>query len=111
MANRSEDQNPFFEVWNTPFGLAPFDKIAPEHSAPAFTRALIEHDAEIAAIAGAREPANFQNVIEALERSGRSLRRVGRVVHMLVRHHGGGEGKPAYCGGKDQFLHGVSLRR
>ena len=84
MANRSEDQNPFLEVWNTLFGLAPFDKIAPEHFAPAFTRALIEHDAEIAAIAGAREPANFQNVIEALERSGRSLRRVGRVFFNLA---------------------------
>ena len=84
MANRSEDQNPFFEVWNTPFGLAPFDKIAPEHFAPAFTSALIEHDAQIAAIAGAQEPASFQNVIEALERSGRALRRVGRVFFNLA---------------------------
>lgn len=84
MSDPFKAENPFFEAWNTPFGLPPFDKIAPEHFTPAFTRALIEHDAEIAAIASAREPASFANVIEALERSGASLRRVGRVFFNLA---------------------------
>lgn len=76
--------NPFFEDWTTPFGLPPFDRIAPEHFAPAFQRGLDEHRAEIAAIAGDPRPADFANVIEALERSGRLLRKVGRVFWNLA---------------------------
>ncbi len=83
MANTSLSENPFFQVWTTPFDLPPFDQIRPEHFVPAFTRALAEHDGEIVAIASAQEPADFANVIEALERSGRSLRRVARVFFNL----------------------------
>jgi len=76
--------NPFFEDWTTPFGLPPFDRIAPEHFAPAFQRGLEEHRADIAAIAADPLPADFANTIEALERSGRLLRKVGRVFWNLA---------------------------
>ena len=87
--------NPFFEAWNTPFELPPFERIRPEHFPPAFDRGMAEEEAEIAAIAGsgaapdfANTPnfvntPNFANTIEALERSGRLLRRVSRVFHNL----------------------------
>src|SRR4029077_3958047 len=43
-------ENPFFEAWDTPFELPPFDRIRPEHFPPAFDRGMAEHIAEIAAI-------------------------------------------------------------
>ena len=76
--------NPFFEPWNTPFELPPFDRIRPEHFPPAFDRGMAEQQAEVAAIAGAAAPPDFANTIEALERSGKLLNRVGRVFHNLT---------------------------
>ena len=76
-------ENPFFEAWDTPFGLPPFDRIRPKHFPPAFDRAMAEHDAEIAAITSAAAVPSFANTIEALERSGRLLARVGRVFFNL----------------------------
>src|SRR5215472_12750344 len=76
-------ENPFFEAWDTPFGIPPFDRIRPAHFPPAFDRAMAEHDAEIAAITGAATAPSFANTIEALERSGRLLDRVSRVFSNL----------------------------
>ncbi|MFZ9502606.1 MAG: M3 family metallopeptidase, partial [Beijerinckiaceae bacterium] len=75
--------NPFFEDWSTPFGLPPFSRIRPEHFAPAFARALADHEAEIAAIAGQAAAPDFENTIVALEKAGRALRRVSRVFWNL----------------------------
>src|SRR5882762_2802941 len=77
-------QNPFFQTWHTPFELPPFDRIRPEHFPPAFDLGMAEHAAEIAGIAGTGAPPNFANTVEALERSGRLLRRVGRVFSNLT---------------------------
>jgi peptidyl-dipeptidase Dcp len=77
-------QNPFFDAWNTPFELPPFDRIRPEHFSPAFDRAMVEHEAEIAAIAGSSEPPSFANTVEAMERGGKLLNRVSRVFHNLT---------------------------
>ncbi len=76
--------NPFFEDWTTPFGLPPFDRIEPAHFPPAFDRFMAEQSAEIAAIAGDPAPPDFINTIEALERSGRGLWRVGHVFNNLT---------------------------
>jgi peptidyl-dipeptidase Dcp len=76
-------ENPFFEIWTTPFGLPPFDRIRPEHFPPAFDRAMAEHDVEIAAITGSDAAPTFANTVEALERSGRLLDRVSRVFFNL----------------------------
>ncbi len=75
--------NPFFEAWDTPFGLPPFARIDPAHFPPAFDRAMAEEAAEIAAIAGSGAAPDFANTIEARERSGELLRRVSRVFHNL----------------------------
>src|SRR5205823_12122754 len=75
--------NPFFEVWTTPFGLPPFDRIRPEHFPPAFDRGMAGQNGEIAAITGAEAPPSFANTIEAIERSGRLLDRVSRVFSNL----------------------------
>src|SRR3954454_10484166 len=76
--------NPLLQSWDTPFELPPFDRIRPEHFPPAFDHAIEEHSAEIAAIAAFAEPADFANTVEALERSGRLLTRIGRVFDNLT---------------------------
>ncbi|WP_112662249.1 M3 family metallopeptidase [Microvirga flavescens] len=79
--------NPFFTLWTGPFGLPPFDKIAPEHFKPAFDKALAEQQEEIKAIAGSPTPATFANTIEALEKSGAALKRVSAVFYNLAGSH------------------------
>ena len=76
--------NPFFEDWTAPYGAPPLDRIAPEHFAPAYERALAEHVAEIAAIADNPDPPGFENVVVALEKSGQLLTRVEGVFHNLA---------------------------
>jgi peptidyl-dipeptidase Dcp len=76
--------NPFFATWTTPFGMPPFDRIEPGHFMPAFERGFAEHEAEIAAIAGNKEPPTFANTIVAMEQAGRALQRVDEVFHHLA---------------------------
>src|SRR3954470_19061224 len=76
--------NPFFDTWNTPFGVPPFDAIRDEHFAPAYKQALAEHDKEIGAIAGNAETPSFGNTIAALELAGKTLRRVDMVFSQLA---------------------------
>jgi peptidyl-dipeptidase Dcp len=84
MNTQKSSENPFFVAWNTPGEAPPFDAIKPEHFAPAYARAFAENKAEVAAIAGNPEPANFTNTIDALELSGRALARVEQVFHLLA---------------------------
>ena len=76
--------NPFFEDWTAPFAAPPLDRIKPEHFVPAYDRALAEHTAEIAAIAANPAPPSFDNVVLALEKSGRLLTRVEGVFYNLT---------------------------
>lgn len=77
-------ENPFATRWETPFRLPPFAAIKPEHIRPAFDAALDKHKAEVAAIVGDEAEPDFANTIEALERAGRALSRVGGVFYNLT---------------------------
>jgi peptidyl-dipeptidase Dcp len=79
--------NPLLASWTTPFGLPPFESIAPEHYKPAFDTALAEQQAQIAAIGDDAEAPTFANTIEALETSGQTLKRVGCVFFNLAGSH------------------------
>lgn len=68
--------NPFLSPSPLPYELPPFAEIRDEHYLPAFERGLAEHLAEVEAIAGAPEPATFENTVVALERAGALLDRV-----------------------------------
>lgn len=68
--------NTLLQDWKTPFGIAPFDKVADEDFAPALEDALKAHSAEIYAIASNPEPADFANTVEALETAGHLLDQV-----------------------------------
>jgi len=71
--------NPFFEEWDTPFGVPPFDRIESEHYLPALRGGMETHNAEIEAIIANAEAPTFENTIEALELSGSRLGRAARV--------------------------------
>ncbi|APX23266.1 MAG: peptidase M3 [Rhodobacteraceae bacterium] len=68
--------NPLLADWDTPFRIAPFDRISDEDFAPAFEVALKEHLDEIEAIAANPEPPTFTNTIEAMEGAGEQLDKV-----------------------------------
>ena len=82
-AQISPPSNPFFGKWETHRGMPPFGTIAPEHFPPAFEAGLNEQRAEVERIAGERAEPTFDNSIAALERSGRTLKRVGGVFFNL----------------------------
>jgi peptidyl-dipeptidase Dcp len=76
--------NPFFESWDGPFGMPPFDRIRPEHFQPAFERGMAEQGEEIAAIIANPDAADFANTIEALDFSGALLSKVSKVFFNLT---------------------------
>jgi peptidyl-dipeptidase Dcp len=75
--------SPFATEWTTPFGLPPFGELAPEMMRAAFHEGMAAHMAEIEAIAGDQRPADFANVIGAMERAGAMLTRTARVFYNL----------------------------
>ena len=76
--------NPLLEPWDAPFGAPPFDRIRPEHFAPAFEASLAARRAEIAAIVSNPAAPTFDNTIVALERAGALLRRVSATFFHLA---------------------------
>jgi peptidyl-dipeptidase Dcp len=83
----SASDQPFAAEWETPFGLPPFERIAPDQFELAFARAMEEHRQQIDAIAGNPTEPSFDNAIAALEMSGRRLRRVSAVFFNLASAH------------------------
>ena len=80
---KSEVMNPFFEAYNTPFEVPPFDKIKNEHFAPALREGIRQQQAEMDAVVNNSEEPTFQNTIEAMEYSGELLGKVSRVFGNL----------------------------
>ena len=73
-------QNPLVAKWSGPHGgVPPFDQVKVEYFKPALEQAMSEHLAEIERIANEASPPTFANTIEAMERSGRMLDRVGNI--------------------------------
>ena len=76
--------NPFFDTWDTPFGMPPFEAIKTAHMAEAFARGFVEHNNEIAAICEQTAAPTFANTLEQMERAGVVLNRVRGVFFNLV---------------------------
>ena len=76
--------NPLLAPWTGPLGLPPFGAIKPEHFRPAFDAAMAEQKVAVEAIAGAAEPATFDNTIRAMELSGLTLERVAAIFFHLA---------------------------
>ncbi|MEA1874348.1 MAG: M3 family metallopeptidase [Bacteroidota bacterium] len=71
--------NPFFQIYDTPYGVPSFDEIENAHYLPAFEEGIKQQNEEIQAIANVEEPATFENTILAFDRSGDLLTRVSNV--------------------------------
>jgi hypothetical protein len=80
--------NPLLQTaWATPFGAPPFDKIKPEHYAPAFDAGMAAQNKEISAIVADPAAPTFANTIEAMERTGALLTRATTVFYNLTSTH------------------------
>ncbi|MGV8041378.1 MAG: M3 family metallopeptidase [Thermoanaerobaculaceae bacterium] len=75
--------NPLIESWSTPFGIPPFERIKPEHFAPAFEAAMAAQRKEIDLIASNPQSPSFANTLEALDASGELLASVSYVFYNL----------------------------
>lgn len=75
--------NPFFQAYDTPFNVPPFDKIKNEHFKPAILEGISTHQAEINAIANNMQPTTFENTILAMENAGELLSNVNTVFSNL----------------------------
>lgn len=84
---RRQEKNPFFQEFNTPFGVPPFGEIKEAHYLPAFREGVRQQNEEIQAIVEQQENPSFENTVERLESSGNLLRRVSRVFDNLKSAH------------------------
>ena len=71
--------NPFFETYNAPYGVPPFDKIQNKHYLEAFKEGIRLHNQEIDQIVNNSAAPDFTNTIVALDKSGELLGRVSTV--------------------------------
>lgn len=79
-----ENNNVFFQEYNTPHATIPFDKIKLSDYLPAMREGIKRHDAEIDAIVQNPDEPTFENTIVALERSGKFLSRVQYAFYNLL---------------------------
>lgn len=80
----SQQGNPFFSQWKTPFEIPPFSKIKNQDYMPAFEKGMEDHLAEVDKIINNPAPATFANTLEELERSGKLLSKVASVFYNLA---------------------------
>ena len=74
------ESNPLLAEWTGPYGgVPPFDKAKAEYLQPALEAGMAEQLAEIDRIAADSAEPTFDNTIAALERTGRTLARVGTI--------------------------------
>ncbi len=78
----AEGANPLLEEWDTPFEIAPFDRIEARHYPEAFEVAFEEQRADIERIIACEEEPNFENVIFALDQSGIRLGELNDLFEM-----------------------------
>lgn len=79
----TEQVNPFFQDYDTPFEVPPFDKIEDDHFEPAIMAGIEAQRDEINEIASSTRPPTFANTIEALENTGKLLGKVTAVFYNL----------------------------
>ena len=83
-AKAMDKNNPFFQPFDTEFGLAPFAKIKDEHFLPAFEQGIKDNLKDFEAIANSTDKPTFANTIEGLEHSGSLLNKVSNVFYNLT---------------------------
>lgn len=79
----SQRQNPFLQEWDTPYGTAPFSRIAEADYLPAIQQGIAAQKAEIQAIIDNPAAPTFENTIAAYELSGGLLAKVTGVFYNI----------------------------
>ncbi len=82
-AGSNTADNPFLTEWKTPFGVPPFDIIRNEHFFPAFMAGIEQHNKEIEAIIANTASPDFENTLDAFDKSGNLLEKVSSVFFGL----------------------------
>ncbi|MDO4181686.1 MAG: M3 family metallopeptidase [Bacteroidales bacterium] len=72
----AQTDNPLLKEYDTPYGIAPFDKITLDNYREGFLRGMEEQKQEVEAIIKNRAVPDFENTIAALDQSGKLLRKV-----------------------------------
>lgn len=85
---KEERENPFFQEWDTPEGVPPFERIYASDFKPAFERGIEEQNAEIQAIIDNQDAPTFENVLVALDASGELLDKVSGVFFNICESDG-----------------------
>jgi peptidyl-dipeptidase Dcp len=75
----TDNANPFFSEFNTPFNVPPFEKIMAKHYIPAFEKGMEEGRKELGKILNSKEEPTFQNTIEPFDSMGSLLTKVSAV--------------------------------
>jgi peptidyl-dipeptidase Dcp len=82
-SQQKDVMNPLLKPWSGPYGgLPPFNLVKVSDFGPALKEAMQSKRNEIKKIAENSEPANFDNTIAAMERTGETLERVKAIYHV-----------------------------
>ncbi|MFV8375527.1 M3 family metallopeptidase [Flavobacterium sp. LB1P71] len=81
--DQNEAMNPFFQSYNTPYNVPPFDKIRNEHFKPAILEGIKVHQTQIDQITDNTGIPTFKNTILAMENAGEFLLNVNMVFSNL----------------------------
>lgn len=79
----TNQKNPFFAEWDTPYGLPPFSEISEGDFLPAIKVGITQQQTEIEQIINNADAPTFENTIAAYENSGNVLRKVIGVLFNL----------------------------
>jgi len=78
-----KSDNPFFNKYDTPFDVPPFDKIKAAHFMPAYLKGFEQENKEIDAIINNRQEPTFDNTIKARQYTGELLDKVSGAFGIL----------------------------
>ena len=82
-----QSMNPFFQSWEVPYELPPFDKITVDDYREAILKGMEEQRAEIEAIINNTDKPTFENTVVALDASGALLSKVSAVFSGIASAH------------------------
>lgn len=76
--------NPFFQPFNTEYGVPAFNEIETAHYMPAFEEGMKQQNEAIQAIIDNKKAPNFENTIAAMDYSDATLNRVSEVFYNMT---------------------------
>jgi len=79
-----DKNNPFFNEFDAPFGIPPFEKIKESHFMPAFKEAMLQEEEDVLAIINNSQEPNFENTIAAFDNKGLLMSKVQSVFSTLT---------------------------